>query len=455
MFKRRSVPPNQLPPTVNEIVNKGRRKWKFFFWGLAFLIVGTTGWIAISGLVAFKNISAKNSGDQSSFFKFNGDIPIEQLKREGDSRINIVSLGADAAAGLTDSIQIISIDPINKTMAMLSVPRDLYVTNPQGRKTKINEVYNDGVRACSAAKATCDPKVDAGGEAVKKTLETTLDVPVHYFARVDFDGVKRLVDTLGGISVYVDKPINDPKFPNRTNTGYEPFSIGAGLQKMTGDVALKYARSRQTTSDFDRARRQQQVINAIREKALSLNILANPKKVTDIISTIGTHFKTDLQSNEILELLKLVQAVDTTKNVSKVLDNGADGPLKSSVNGSGQYILIPKLGENNWTDVRDYAQSVFPEPYVIKEAATIAIVDASGKNLGESLKTKLSRYGYKVTSVTTAAAVKSSTSFVYKSDKPYTLALLKKRLGVSPSKAKDGESTTDITLTLGSSFVIK
>ncbi|MEK7202287.1 MAG: LCP family protein [Patescibacteria group bacterium] len=437
--------------------NKQRKSLRFFLFGLVILIIGSVGWVAVSGMIAFKNISAKNADDRSSFFRFNGDISPDQLLGEGDSRINILTLGIDAAAGLTDSISIISIDPINKKMAMLSVPRDLYVFNSaENRSTKINEVYNSGISACAKAKNTCDPKVDAGGALMKKTISETLGIQISYFAKVDFNGVKKIVDNLGGIQIYVDKAIYDPKYPSSNGSGFDPFSIKPGLQKLDGSTALKYARSRQTTSDFDRSRRQQQVIGAIRDKAFQLNFLANPKKVTDLLATIGRNFKTDLQSNEIASLTKLMTDINSADTTTAILDNGPTGPLVSSTNNIGQYILIPKLGQNDWTEVRDFAMTALPEPYLIKEAAKIKIVDASGKkDAGNALKKKLATLGYTVSRVELVTAIQKTSTITYSTDKPYTLALLKRRFGLKPTVNKPATSTEDIVFTIGSAFVLK
>lgn len=445
-------------PNQPSIQPPSRKRWKFFVWGVLVLFLGVVGWVGISGYLAFRDISSKNASDQSSFFKFNGDIPPSELKTEGDSRINLVSLGVDAAAGLTDSIEIISIDPINNTLSMISIPRDTYVMNPaENRKTKINEVYNSGLAKCERKPSLCDSKVDGGAEAVKQVIKDNFGVSVQYFAKADFEGLKSIVNIVGGVQIYVDKPINDPKYPNKTNTGYDPFKISAGMQNMNGEIALKYARSRQTTSDFDRARRQQQVISAIKAKLLSLNILANPKKITDVLNSIGKHFKTDLTSGEMITLAKAVEKLDNSKATSKVLNDSPEGPFRSSTNGVGQYVLIPKLGENDWSQVKDFVTAALPEPYLIKEAASISIEDASGKSLGTALESKLKKLGYKVTTVTKLTTVSSSSTLKFASDsKPYTLALLKKRLSLTASKdasiAADG---TDIIIRIGSSFVLK
>lgn len=450
----RTTSPNR---NIDPSGNKQRKSLRFFLFGLVILIIGSVGWVAVSGMIAFKNISAKNADDRSSFFRYNGDISPDQLLGEGDSRINILTLGIDAAAGLTDSISIISIDPINKKMAMLSVPRDLYVFNSaENRPTKINEVYNSGISACAKAQKTCDSKVDAGGALMKKTVGETLGIQISYFAKVDFNGVKKIVDNLGGIQIYVDKAIYDPKYPSSTGSGFDPFSIKAGLQKLDGATALKYARSRQTTSDFDRSRRQQQVIGAIRDKAFQLNFLANPKKVTDLLATIGRNFKTDLQSNEIVSLTKLLTELGDTQTSTAILDNGPTGPLVSSTNNIGQYILVPKLGQNDWSEVRDFAMTALPEPYLIKEAARIKIVDASGKkDAGNALKKKLTALGYTVNRVELATTVQKTSSITYSTEKPYTLALLKRRFGLKPTANKTATSTEDIVFTIGSAFVLK
>ncbi len=421
------------------------------------MIVGSVGWVTVSGVIAFKTISSKNADDRSSFFRHNGEISPDQLLVEGDSRINILSLGIDAAAGLTDSIQVVSIDPINKKIALLSLPRDLFVVNSaEHRQTKINEVYNSGVSACLSAKGTCDPKVDGGGALMKKTVADTLDVQISYFARVDFRGVVRIVDNLGGIQIYVDKAIADPKYPNSTNTGFDPFILKAGLQNMSGEIALKYARSRQTTSDFDRSRRQQQIIGAIRQKAFQLNFLANPKKMTDLMATFGRNFKTDLQSNEIVSLAKLIAEIDSDETTTAILDNGSSGPLVSSINGNGQYVLIPKLGTSNWTEVQDFAKTALPEPYLIKEAARIKIIDASGqKDVGKKLKKKLVSLGYTISLVESKTTVQKTSTITYSADKPYTLALLKRRFGLTPTASSVANSTEEIIFTIGSNFSLE
>lgn len=451
MLIRRITPASSSPPQRRKAI------WKRFFLGLLVLVLGVAGWIGVTGLLALKNITAKNTNEAPSFFKYGNSINPDQLATEGDARINILLLGVDSAAGLTDSIQIASIDPINHSIAMLSVPRDLYVMNPaKKRKTRINEVYRDSSKTCTKKTATCDPAIDYGANAMETLLGEILGIKISYFAKVDFDGLKKLVDSVGGIQINVEKSLSDPAFPNRNYSGYDPFFVRAGMQTMNGELALKYARCRggNCGGDFGRAKRQQQVVMALREKATSLNIVTNPQKLTAMINAAGRGFKTDLSLDQIGQLYKLVKDVQGTAIVSAVLDNSPEGVLKNITVG-GAYLLVPKLGENDWSGVRDFVSSTFPEPYLVKEKATITLINASGKTaLTDSVSTKLKKLGYNVTVTTAATTTQSATTIKYYDEKtPYTLALLKKRFNVSPSKAKtDSNVTTQIVITLGSSY---
>lgn len=451
LFRRK---PNTLPP-ITRIRPARNKKLKVFFWTLTIVIITIIGWIGITGIIAFNNIQAKNDSNGPAFFNTDGINPDTLI--EGDTRINTLLIGADNAAGLTDSIQIYSIDPVNNSLAMLSVPRDLYVTNPSGGKSKINEIYNAGVRKCQVD-SNCDPEIDAGAKALKGILKEILGINIHYFARVDFQGFRGIVDAIGGVQIHVEKALSDTNYPcdndpSRPCGYYQP----AGTYNMTGTQALRYARCRSGNcgSDFGRAARQQQVVEAIRAKLLTLGVAGNPTKIATIINTLGQHLRTDMKLDEMIRIFKLIQDVDKTKSTSGVLDNSATGPLQSINN--GQYRLIPKLGQDNWTDVKKFVLKIMPEPYVIKEKAKIIIVDASGKKLGSDVEEMLTNAGYNVIATETASVVSAPTElWSSKNDTPYTVALLKKRF--EPSITSTQPTTTaiepDIVLVIGSNYVL-
>ncbi len=449
----------RIKPTLDPASRK-RRAVKRFFWGVVILLVGIAGWVGITGALALKNITAKNSTEAPSFFRFSGDVPPDQLKAEGDGRINILLIGIGGAGHpggqLADTIQIVSLDPINKTMSMLSIPRDLYVKIPNSTGMgKINSVYAYGQERC-AQLHTCQNNVDAGADALKQVVSQVLNVPIHYFARVDFKGFEQFIDSLGGIQIYVDKPLNDPLFPDDQLKGYAPLYIPAGLQTFNGSRALKYARSRETTSDFDRAARQQKVIKAVKDKTLTLNIVANPKKLTDLITILGTHLKTDLSFDDMIRLANLTKSIDSSKTVSKVLDTSNDGPLKSTNDPRAGYIIVPRKGLTDYSAVQDFALTILQEPYLIKENAKIHIIDATGKaGTAKAASDKLKSFGYNVISTEVATTVQTTTTVKYFKDAPYTLSLLGKRLSVTPVKATTPATTYDIVVTLGSSYKAK
>jgi len=454
----RRIPNPQNPGTQSK-----RSVWKKFFWGVLILIIGIAGWIGVTGALALKNISAENNTESPSFFRFSGEVPPDQLRAEGDGRINILLIGIGGAGHpggqLADTIQIFSLDPINKSSSMLSLPRDLYVKIPNNGMSKINAVYPYGNEQCKK-KNTCKNSVDAGANALKDTVSSVLGVPIHYFARIDFKGFEQFIDSIGGVQIYLDKPINDPLFPDEQLKGYQPFYLAAGYQKLNGKTALKVVRSRHGAngSDFARADRQQKVIKAVQEKMLSLNVLGNPKKITDLITILGNHLKTDLSVDDMRRLAGLIKTTDNSKAVSKVLDTSADGPLKSTNDPKAGYIIIPKKGLNDFSEVQEFALTILKEPYLIKENARLLIVDASGKaGVGDQVASKLKKLGYNVVSTQVAAAPKTATTITYFDNTPYTNAFLKKRFGTNPVKGKaaDRQADAQVILTIGSTYKAK
>lgn len=443
--------------TTTQVNPSQPKKWRYFIWSIVALIVGVAGWISLTGLLAFKSITAKNSSDAPSFFRFGGDLTPDELSSEGDSRINILAVGLDKAAGLTDSLQIMSIDPINNKLAMLSVPRDLFVKGKDGVKTKINEVYGRNKKICTKKTPSCDPAHDYGAEALKDVIETNFGLNLHYFASIDFDGLKKIVDALGGLDVTVTQALYDPDYPCDNNPNAAcGYTQPSGKHHMNGTQVLKYSRCRKGTcgNDFGRAERQQQVLGLIKDKVISLGTISNPKRLTDLMSAAGSHLRTDVQLTDGIKMLGLIEKVNLGQIDKNVLDSSTDSPLKSATNNIGQYILIPKKGADDFSEVKEFVQSVFPEPYIIREAATVALVDASGKaGTGTAVKTKLTLLGYKVLSVTTAPASQVQSTITENKDKPFTVSLLKKRFYATFSKTKS--TAADVTVTIGSKYLTK
>ena len=193
--------------------------------------------------------------------------------------MNILVLGIDQREGMTDpartdTMLLFTLDRQTKTAGMLSINRDLWVKIPGGqREGKINTAHFLGEVE----------RVPGGGPALAmQTVQAALDVPVQYYIRLNFSAFEQLIDLIGGIDLDIAETIDDPDYPD-AGFGYEPFHIDAGWQHLDGHTALKYARTRATPgSDLDRARRQQEVILAVRDKLLK------EKRLPQLLTQIGS-----------------------------------------------------------------------------------------------------------------------------------------------------------------------
>ncbi|PIU24245.1 hypothetical protein COT12_02060 [Candidatus Berkelbacteria bacterium CG08_land_8_20_14_0_20_39_8] len=403
--------------------------------------------LAISGVAYayWRGIFTKNYSNPSSLEgKINGDQNIA-LKGEGDGRINVLLLGSGGSnhpgGNLTDSLEVLSIDPINDSMAMLSIPRDLYVSiKSPSYSEKINEVYKLGD----------DKAKKGGGNLVKEEIGSILDLPMHYFIKIDFSGFEKAIDAVGGIDINVSKAIYDPTFPADDMVHYQTFKISVGEQHMNGSTALKYARSRETSSDFDRSARQQLVMQAFKNKVVNSSTLSNPEKVLSLVSALGSSVKTDMTPDEIKALIPLLKKIDSASVVSKVLDNSASGPLVSD-SSSGTFYLKTKTG--NWKEVQKITHEIFSDPYLKKEAANIKIINASGYSAaGNGWSSLLKSYGYNIIGVETAKTIKSTSEINDYSGgaKKYTLQFLSDRLDAKiVTKTEGSDGNIDLELIIG------
>lgn len=220
--------------------------------------------------------------------------------------------------GLTDTIIIAAINPDNETISLASIPRDLYVN---GRK--INSVY---------------PRY--GIKKTKHDLGMVTGLTFDKYVVFNMEAFKKTIDILDGIDIYVREAIYDPYFPTAGN-GYRKYVIEEGSHHMTGEQALMYARSRKTTSDFDRSKRQQQIVQALRVKIKLLNILENIDKAFELYGVVKQYVQTDIDVFEALHYLKNYQnyAIESGNVIS------TDNVLYASRSINGQYILLPKSGD--------------------------------------------------------------------------------------------------------------
>ncbi len=279
-----------------------------------------------------------------------------QLEGEKDDRINVLLLGMGGVGHdgpfLTDTIIIASIKPSTGQIAMISIPRDLGVDIPGRGWYKINHASAFGEAQ----------KRGNGGQVAKEVVEDTFDIDIHYYTRVDFTAFSEIIDEVGGVTVNVDKTFTDTMFP-AANYEFQTVSFEKGVQVMDGITALEYARSRHggggEGSDFARARRQQKIILALKEKLLSFSTLINPLKINNIINSLDTHIDTDLEFSDLMSFLRLTKELDTNDIITVVLDDSPDNFLQNSHSPDGAFMLEPKTG--NFTDINAMIKNVFEE----------------------------------------------------------------------------------------------
>lgn len=286
------------------------------------------------------------------------------LKGEKEDRINILLLGMGGkkheGGYLTDTIMLVSIQPSSKKVALMSIPRDLVIMVDGLGWQKVN-----AINALAERK-----KKDSGSEAVSQALSNVLDIPIHYYFRVDFEGFVNIIDKLGGLDVYVENTLSDYSYPisgQEDNPNYyarfEHLYIEKGWQKMDGTLALKFARSRHGQgvegSDFARSKRQQKIIQAVKDKLLKSENLLKPAMMASIISELNEHVSYNVKTWEALKFWSKFKDVSSDNISNYGLDDGPKGLLYSDRSSAGAYILRPRSGD--FSEIRYLVKNFFPE----------------------------------------------------------------------------------------------
>ena len=417
------------------LVKKPKRIWLRVLIILIVLLGIVAGLVGYSIYKSYNKVVVKNLGSSAVGLKSDVVEP-EKLKGEGDGRINILLLGVGdsghAGEQLSDTLIVASYDPATKDTAMLSIPRDMYVKIPGYGYSKINSAHAYGEQQ----------KEGSGPELAKKTVSEFLGIPIHYYLRTDFSALKQAVDMVGGVDVEVEQSLTDPEYPCEKNENIAcGFSIMEGQQHFNGSVALKYARCRKGDcgDDYGRAKRQQDILIALREKANSQNILTNPIKINEILGIVGENVRTDLSAWEIERLSKIIKDIEPSLINSKVIDNKTT-QLVTDTNIAGASVVIPVAGVGYYKDIQAYVRGIFADGYIKKEAATISLLNGSkSPNLTEIVAKELKSYNYNIVASGPAptSTVKSTQIIDYSGGKkPYTISLLEKRLGVKATSAQ-------------------
>lgn len=305
----------------------------------------------------------------------NGEAIATPAPQSGRTNILVLGLrGEDDPNGglLTDTIMILSIKESTGEAALISVPRDLYVTMPgQNIKEKINYAYALGFEKKGAAGALLYSKI---------VISQVTGLYMNYAISIDHQAFRDIVDALGGVDVVLEQPFEEyaqwvqggdtgasPFFVIKTMTNEQGqkaqrwvFHVPAGKSHLDGVSALYFARARYSSSDFDRVRRQQLLISAIKDKAFSLGVLANPLKIYQLLGSLGRNIRTDMPFTKMTEYVSLAKEIDPQKIAKRVFDTTPEGLLYAGKAENGAYILLP-VGDN-FSQVQKACREIFENP---------------------------------------------------------------------------------------------
>ena len=326
-------------------------------WVLRSTAIGLVLVIAGSGLVVSQGwLKAKKvfHGGTTSAAALQTNVNPQLLKGEGDGRINVLLLGRGGgthdAPDLTDTMMVASIDPVNHTSTLLSLPRDMWVKVPGAGSMKINAAWETGKYKYLGKVSPNNPDAQgtlAGFATVDQAVEGVLGVPIHYNVLVDFDAFKQAVDTVGGISVTVPEDLVDPTIA--WENGNNSVIAKAGSQTFTGAHALLYTRSRETSSDFARGQRQRTVLLALKEKIGTIGTLTSPTKLASLANAFGSNVQTDLSLTDAARFADIVKNVDNT-NVNSIGLADAPNSFVTTAAVNGQSVVQPKAGDEIFLD---------------------------------------------------------------------------------------------------------
>jgi polyisoprenyl-teichoic acid--peptidoglycan teichoic acid transferase len=391
-----------------------------------------------------------------------GEIPLqpdngpEPKPWDGTSRVTMLVMGLDYRdwedeydAPRTDTMILLSVDPATRTAGMLSIPRDLWVNIPGFEAQKINQAYRLGELY----------DVPGGGPGLAmQTVEQTVGLEIDYYAQIDFNAFEEFIDELGGVKIDVPEEIDvDPMGDNNNKT------LQPGVQVLPGDLALAYARARNTIgSDFDRAERQQQVILGIRDRVLSSEMLPTLiRRSPQIYETLSSGIRTNLTLMQTIRLAWLAQQIPE-ENIQR----GVIGPEQVNFMFSydGQDILQPVpeairlMVDEIFTTggpPAPAAEETLADPQALMEAESASVAVLNG-TLTPGLAAQTADYlrseGLNNVSPGNAEQLYSQTSIIDYTGNPQTLQYLVDLINIPPNQIfhrYDEASQADIVLLLG------
>src|SRR3989338_11466364 len=358
-----------LAPTTWPSDEKPQKKHGVVYKTIKFLTFCLVGLFILTWILSSQAVFSRGAFGQaigrlpviSQFRIILGDE--DNLAGAKDDRINFLLMGIGGAghdgALLTDTVILGSLKLSTREAALVSIPRDLLVKIPDNGFQRINN---------ASAYGDVNDYPDGGAALAAKTVADAFGVSVHYWLRIDFAGFRKVIDDLGGVDVVIDSDFVDEQYPT-DDYKVQTISFTKGKEHMAGERALQFARSRHGNngegSDFARSRRQQKIISAVKDKLFSVSTLLNPGRLGRLLETLQENIATDLDTWEILRLVKKFSNIDTTQIVVHTLDVSTNSPLyAASVDGA--YVIMPK--NDDWEPLQSIAKNIFSTEPITAEA---------------------------------------------------------------------------------------
>ena len=369
----------------------------------------------------------------------------------GKDRINILVMGLDRrpregqSPSRSDTMFVLTIDPQTKTAGILGIPRDLYVDIPDGE----GGYFRDRINTALVFGEVNDYK-GGGQQLAIDTVEHNLGVKIGHYVIIDFEGFKEVIDALGGIDVDVPTYVSDPTYSWTELPGdYDPQEFEPGLQHMDGETALAYARIRQNSDDLDRIQRQQRIIFAVMDKALSLNVLRN---ALELWNKYKDAIDTDINDIQLAGFAKLAADISPEK-ISALSLGPATTPWMTP---QGASVLLPSA-----EGIERIVQALFSDQQLLEEQAVVEVQNGTGEvGMADSTVKLLTNLGFPQQSLIAAAALNGDvfpkTSIVDFSGqkKGYTLQKLADWLRVPAERIRQATAADEGLRTSGADILV-
>lgn len=379
--------------TISVIPGRKRKFYKRWWFWLIIMIA-----IFVIGIAAFSyktgSILNKISGKDGSILdSLRGVVSNEGIAAD-DGRTNVLLLGmrgAGVTGGglLADTIMVASFKNDEDKVALISIPRDLYVKIPgENYHSKINSVYVLG-----------EEKENGGGgiKYMKQIVSEITGQSIHYVTTINFAGFEQLVDAVGGVDIELAESFSEPlqfhqehvcdpdvftirsgktqkKIDDRGKVVAEyslcynhneecggAFFLPAGSNHLDGENALCYVRSRMTSNDYERAKRQQVVLHLLKDKLVSMDTLTNFRKLNEILNALGQNIGTDMSASEMKKFYSKYSKMDNPEIFQRVFENSPEGLLMVPQDAppSAGFILTPRAGWDNYSEINVTCENIF------------------------------------------------------------------------------------------------